>query len=427
MKKVLIITYYWPPSGGPGVQRVLKFVKYLPQFGWEPIVLTVEKGNYPSIDYDLINEIPVGCKVYRTKIFEPFELYSKITGKSTGEKIPTFVLNSSQHEKLSEKLSKKLRANLFVPDAKIGWIKHIVKEGEKIIAREKPDLIFSSSPPHSLQIGAMKLAQKTGLKWMADFRDPWSTAFWQNDIRRMKLAKNRDSKYEKAVLQRADAVSSVSKSIVADFENITKSNFHVLPNGYDYEDFDNITPSTSKKFIISYTGTLSKTQRIDNFLESLVKLNASLLENVEVNFYGTLHPDISASIQKSNIAGIINIHEGVAHKKIIEILMNSDMLLLVIPDTPKNEGILTGKLFEYLASRKPILGIGPKHGEAAEILTTTGCGEMFDFNEDLLPFILNEIEQKNKSVKRNFIDSEIEKFSRKNLAQNLTNIFEELL
>ncbi|MDA3871426.1 MAG: glycosyl transferase family 1, partial [Candidatus Marinimicrobia bacterium] len=171
MKKVLIITYYWPPAGGPGVQRVLKFAKYLPQFGWQPIILTVKNGEYSAIDESLIKEIPKECIVYKTKTFEPYNLYKKFVGKKKDEKLPTYILNTNKNDNLNNKIAKWIRANLFIPDARIGWISHIVREGMKIIEKENPDIIFSSSPPHSLQIGAKKLAKKSGLKWVADFRD----------------------------------------------------------------------------------------------------------------------------------------------------------------------------------------------------------------------------------------------------------------
>ncbi len=212
MKKVLIITYYWPPAGGPGVQRVLKFVKYLPAFGWEPIILTVENGEYPAIDESLISEIPPNLKIYKTNSFEPFNIYKNITGQKGN--IPTHVLSKSENESLIQKFSKWIRANVFIPDARVGWSQSIVKEGEKIFEIEKPDLIFSSSPPHSLQIGAMKLAKKVNSKWITDLRDPWTDGFWQKDLKRTKYALKKDSKFELKVLQNADSVITVSDSIV---------------------------------------------------------------------------------------------------------------------------------------------------------------------------------------------------------------------
>lgn len=425
MKKVLMITYYWPPAGGPGVQRVLKFAKYLPEFGWEPVILTVENGNYPAIDESLLKEIPKNCKVYKTKIFEPFLIYKTITGKK--ENIPTFVLNKDEKESITEKLSKWIRANIFIPDAKMGWKKYIIKEGLKIIKEEKPDLIFSSSPPHSLQIGAMELAKKSGLKWAADFRDPWTTAFWQKDISRIKYADRKDKRFERYVLRKANAITSVSKSIVKDFSQIYSNNYFVLPNGFDENDFENIGKQKSDKFRINYTGTLSRSQKINNFLSAIKHLGESYLENIEINFYGTFHPDIRDKIDQAGLSDMIKLNPEVPHEEVLKIMVNSEILLLVIPDTFNNYGIVTGKIFEYLATHNYILGIGPVNGDASEILNETNCGKMFGYDDDLSSVIKKRIEawleNKQLEVNREAIDN----YSREEITKNLTKVFAEVL
>lgn len=423
MKKVLIITYYWPPSGGPGVQRILKFVKYLPQFGWEPVILTVTSGNYPSTDNSLVNEIPAGTGVYKTKSFEPFEIYKSLTGKTGSQKIPTFVLNKNEKESTAEKLSRWMRANVFVPDAKIGWVKYIVKEGMKVIKKEQPDLIFSSSPPHSLQIGAMKLADKSGLKWVADFRDPWSSAFWQKDINRMKFASNKDKKYEQQVLSNADAVTTVSKTIMENFGNISGNNYNIIPNGYDESDF-NFDRNTSGKFLISYTGTLGESQKVENLVSALNDLDDNIKNQIEVNFYGTFHPTILSRLRETNL---INIFNNVSHDEVVKIMSGSQILLLVIPDSENNEGILTGKIFEYMATGNYILGIGPVNGDAAEILNSTGAGRMFGYKENLKEIITEQFERWKAGKRNNINEEELCKYTRRNLTKDLVKVFAEVL
>ncbi len=405
------------------MQRILKFVKYLPQFGWEPVILTVENGNYPSIDTTLLNEIPEGTKVYKTKSFEPFKLYKSLTGKSGEQKIPTFILNKNEKESFAEKLSRWLRANMFVPDAKVGWINYIVKEGLKVVEKEQPDIIFSSSPPHSLQVGAMKLAEKSGLKWVADFRDPWSSAFWQKDMNRMRFAARKDKKFEKDVLSKADSVSTVSKTIADNFNRIVNNKYEVIANGYDDTDF-NSAGEKNDKFTISYTGTLGESQKIDNLVDALNGLDEHISSQIEVNFYGTFHPSILNKLAESKI---IKVFENVSHNEVVRIMSRSNMLLLVIPDSHNNEGILTGKIFEYMATRNFILGIGPVKGDAAEILENTGTGKMFDYKDDLKEIILNQFE-KWKSGWVNSIDEDnLNKYSRKNLTSGLVRVFEDLI
>ncbi len=426
MKKVLIITYYWPPSGGPGVQRVLKFVKYLPEFGWQPVVLTVENGNYPNIDESLLDDIPSGCRVYKTKIFEPVNLYKSVAGLTGKENVPTFVLNKNEKDTFKIKASKWIRANFFVPDAKTGWIKYIHKEGLKVIQEELPDLIFSSSPPHSLQIGAYKLAKETGLKWVCDFRDPWSSAFWQADLKRTAFANSKDKKLEKMVLSSCNAAITVSHSIAEMFYDICKNNYYILPNGYDDADFDYIRPKNDK-FIISYTGTLGKDQYIDDFLNAVQSLPENLKEQIEISFYGNFHESVRDSVEKFSLGELIKFYYPRPHSETVKIMQKSDILLLVIPNTPKNEGILTGKLFEYMATGNFILGIGPSHGDASQILKESGCGKMFDFGSDLTKVLIDKITDWKADYRQIINLKVIKRYSRKGLTKQLASVFDEVV
>lgn len=425
MKKVLIITYYWPPAGGPGVQRVLKFAKYLPEFGWQPVILTVENGEYPAIDESLLDEIPEGIKVYKTKSFEPFNLYKGLSGQKGN--LPTHILSKSENESFVQKLSKWLRANVFIPDARVGWIPSIVKEGKKIIDIEKPDIIFSSSPPHSLQIGAMKLAKRSGLKWVADFRDPWRNAFWQSDINRSNFSDEKDKRLEREVISNTNAATSVSKSIISDFSKLNSNRFFVLPNGYDENDFQNIEKKQSNKFRINYTGTLGKLQQIDNFLSALNSLEKDLLGKIEINFYGSIHESIRQNIYEARLTKVIKINPGVSHKEAIKIMVNSEILLLVIPNINNNNGIVTGKLFEYLAANNYVLGIGPIDGDAANILIETNCGYIFDYKDDLQDIIRLRITSWQKNEKLNFSKKAVNEYSRKKTTKKLSEIFAEVL
>lgn len=426
MKKVLFITYYWPPAGGPGVQRVLKFVKYLPEYGWEPVILTVAKGNFPAIDESLIKEIPEGIKVYRTNIIEPFEIYNKLKGRRSSEKIPTFELESKKNQSLAEKVIKWVRANIFIPDAKIGWIPYIKSEGRKIIEQEKPDLIFSSSPPHALQIGAMKLSQKNKVKWVADFRDPWSTAFWQKDMKRNKISSSLDKFYEKRVLSKANAIITVGNSLTALYKSIYNNNYYTIPNGFDLDDFSNIQRTVNDEFVITYAGTLAASQRIDNFLNAIKNLSAKYPAKIRVNFIGSFHPAILQRINECNISNIIKVESGISHDEILKRICNTNMLLLVIPDVANNKSILTGKLYEYLATGNFILGIGPEDGDAAKILEETNAGQMFDFNKEIELKIEEQINLWLEGKKHQPDETEIKKYTRKSQAEMLAAVFEDV-
>ncbi|MFC1887722.1 group 1 glycosyl transferase, partial [Candidatus Cloacimonadota bacterium] len=213
MKKVLIITYYWPPAGGPGVQRVLKFAKYLPEFGWQPVILTVLDGEYPAYDIELKEEIPKGIKIFKTSTIEPFVLYKLFFGMRTDTHLSTHVLDTMKNKSYKQKISQLIRANLFIPDARIWWYLFAVKKGIKLVKNEKIDLIMSSSPPQTTHLIAKKIAQKTGKKWIADFRDPWTDYFRIKDLPRIGLIKKLDKHYEHSVLRNADTVVTSGNSL----------------------------------------------------------------------------------------------------------------------------------------------------------------------------------------------------------------------
>ena len=423
MKKVLIITYYWPPAGGPGVQRVLKFVKYLPQFGWKPVVLTVKDGEYPAIDKSLEKDIPTGIKVYEVKSWEPFSFYKKLSGKKGN--IATDVLNKSKNDSIKSKVFRWIRANFFIPDARCGFISAVKKEGLKIIESEKPDLIFSSSPPHSVQVGAKKLAEKSGLKWVADFRDPWTDGFWQKDLPKNKLTKWYDLKLEISVLRKADHIISVSEPIIELLSSNIQNNYFVIPNGFDEDDFIQLPEkSESENFKITYAGSLRKSQIPYKFFDAISSLvKKEKIRNIELNFIGSVHKDALEYIAGLSLLDIVQIKKYIPHNKLLEYLISSDIALLLIPDTEDNAGILTGKIFEYLRSETYILGFGPAEGSAAKILEETDSGAMFGYDENPEDKILSLYSKWANGEKLLSNQKSIEKFSRKSLTAELVQVF----
>jgi len=416
MNKVLIITYYWPPSGGPGVQRVLKFAKYLPQFGWQPIILTVKNGEYPAIDRTLEKDIPEECIVYKTKAFEPFGIYKFFQKGDKKKKINTFVMADSKKGILSS-ITRFIRANFFIPDARIGWYPFAVRKGIEIVKKEKIDIVFSSSPPHSLQLIARKIAQKTGLKWVSDFRDPWSDFFIMSDNFETKFAKNISRKMEKKVLQSSDAFVTVSKFLAEKYKDKTKKSYFIR-NGYD--DFSE-TKEKSDKFRIKYLGSMSKLQVPDNFIKTLAKV-----DNVEINFYGNFDAELTKSIERNNCNNI-NLNGYIPLDRVKEELVNSDLLLITIP-SKNGAGILTGKLFQLMGSKNRILCVSNKDNqEIREIISGANIGETFAYDENLDEFIKQEIDNwKNQTIPEPNIEF-INQFHRKAITGKFIKIFEEVL
>lgn len=427
MKKVLIITYYWPPAGGAGVQRVLKFAKYLPQFGWQPIILTVENPDCPVIDETLLNDIPAECKIYKTKAIEPFEIYKKLTGKEKNYKIPSDVITKSTNLSFTEKISKWIRINLFIPDAKIGWKYFAVKEGLKIIKNEKVDLIFSTSPPHTVQLIAKKLARLTKLKWVADFRDPWLEIVHYQNSKRNFFTKLIDQNLEKKVLQNADSIITISDDIVNLFQSkIGEKNYFVIPNGFDESDFHEIEKVKNKNFTIAYTGVITKTRVPFVFLSALKKIiNEDKITNIKFIIAGKTCTEFTDEVKKLNIENYVEEKGFLPHHESTNILQNADVLLLIIDDVQNNKGFLTGKIFEYLGSKKPIFAIGPIDGNANEIIIKADCGKMVDYKDQENAYNLLKEMHNNWQNNSFFYKFNIEEYSRKNLTKKLAEIFDE--
>jgi len=435
MKKLLIITYYWPPAGGPGVQRVLKFAKYLPEFGWQPIILTVKNGEYPAIDKSLQDDIPSICRVYKTFSLEPNLFYKKFTGMAVDEKIPTAIL-AAESTNWKKRLANWIRLNLFIPDAKIGWIPFAVRKGKKIIKTEKPDIIFSSSPPPTVHLIARKLAKYSGLPWIADFRDPWTDIHYYEDKIRNPIIRKLDLLLEKSVLENADIVSCISHNdIEHDFGKKTSiSKCIYLPNGYDESDFINIPPvidNGSGKFTLLHLGTVNRERLPLKLFESIKKLKQEghiSPDNFTLKFIGKTEPCISESVSQYGISDLVKFIPYLPHHEAIAQSMNATAMLLLITQSDKNIRILPGKTFEYLRTGKPILGLGPKNGEVARIINETNAGKIINYENSaqIYDFLIQLIIRREKRSVYNYNRDKITRYSRKNLTKELTTIFNKL-
>lgn len=422
MKKALIITYYWPPAGGPGVQRWLKMAKYLPEFGIQPTILTVdsEKATYPLRDETLLEDLPAHLKTFYTDTSELFNLYKKTSGR---KEVPfSGFVNESDKPGPRQKISKWIRGNILIPDPRRGWNKYAVKKAREIIKQESIDLIITTSPPHSSQLIGLQLKKEfPQIKWLADLRDPWTDIYYYNQFYPSKLAKQIDLNYEKQVLLKADYISVVSASmkrlLAGKIANNQSDKFLVVPNGFDEDDFKENNKYTSNSiFTITYTGTITSQYQIDSFLTVTEEISKD--QNLKLQFVGKRDEHLEKKLMKLNLQNLeVELLSNVAHSKSIKFLQNADALLLGIPDIKDNEGIITGKIFEYLAAKKPIVGIGPVDGDAATILKETDSGEMFDYSNK------TEVKQflKMLMTEQSKFTYQVEAYSRKKLTQQLVN------
>lgn len=392
MKKVLIITYYWPPSGGSGVQRWLKFVKYFRDFGIEPIVLTVapEFAALPNIDESLEYEIPAGIEVHKTRAKSPFGFYRKMKKGN----IPNSGFAGEGKANLFDNLFRFIRGNFFIPDARIGWNKFALEKARELIQLHAIDTVITSSPPHSTQLIGIQLKKEFNLKWLADLRDPWTEIYYNKLLFRTNWAKKIDYRYEQTCLQNADALIVVSEDIKRRFGETRETileKIHVIPNGFDEEDFSKAqTKNDTGVKYISYVGNLGLQYPIEPFLKAFSEL-VKVDQQWRIRFVGNVSDVVNTEIQKLNLEKWVEFIPYVEHKKAVECMINSDLLLLIIPNTENNKGILTGKLFEYIATGNPIIYIGPEDGDALEILkgNTVYISLNSKEKEAVIDFILN--------------------------------------
>ena len=419
MKKVLIITYYWPPGSGAGVQRWLKFARYLPEYGWEPVILTVDPdyAAYPALDNSLEKDLPEGIKVHRTKATDWFRIYSRDKSR-----VPSAGFAKSEGNSFKEKVLRFIRGNFFIPDPRRGWNRFAYKKAIEIIESEKISHIITTSPPHSTQLIGLKLKMKfPDIQWIADLRDPWTDIYYYKQFYPTYISKMLDRSFEIDVLKSSDKIITVGNSLKELFVSKVpeiESKIEVITNGFDEDDFKEIINVNPERFTISYIGTLSESYPLEGLLSSLEKL-----QNEGKDFLFRLVGTVSL-VQKEKILKKIDIESVqfipyVNHNEAINFMMSSSVLLLIIPDHHSNRSILTGKLFEYLASGKPVLCLGPADGEAAAIIGETEIGKTFAYNDfnSIAVYLLELMNAiKNPSVNK------ITKFSRKELTRQLTSI-----
>ncbi|HHM24344.1 MAG TPA: glycosyl transferase family 1 [Bacteroidetes bacterium] len=436
-RKVLVVTYYFPPSGGAGVQRPLKFVRYLREFGWEPVVLTARDADYPAFDESLLQEVPAGVKVYRSRILEPYRLYRRFTGRRMDEAtdIATLTRDEAAARNFKERLAEFVRAAFFVPDARIAWLFFAVPLGLKILRAEKIDAIFSTAPPYTTNLIGLFLHRFSGVPWVADFRDSWigwlSAPQW-----RPRLARALELWMEESVLRYSSRVLAVSHGVKEDLlsrhPHLRDDRWIVLPNGYDRQDFQGVQPKPlDRRITITYTGSLYGNRNPEFLLQALERLlerDKRLGKKLLIRFVGRVGEPILRRIGQSPARDLIEHIPYVPHRESLSYLLASDYALLIIDDAPVNRGILTGKLFEYIGSGIPILALAPE-GDAAELIRKYRLGYVVppkDANkiEEVLTEILRRGRPCQSGVSGVLAEQARSRFERRNLTAELAKILD---
>lgn len=372
------------------MQRALKFCRYLPDFGWEPTVVTVREdaAAYPNLDESLSAEIAPSLEVVRTGAWDPYALYARAQGKRKEDAVGVGFVGESQMTPV-QKLARWVRANVFLPDARVGWLPYAVRQAARLVREAEAsgtpfEAIITTGPPHSTHLAGLWLKRKYGLPWVADFRDPWTGIDFAEDLPATTLARRFDAAMERRVLLEADAVPVVSEAMRRDLAAIEpRANLVVLPNGFDPADFPSPAPKVeANAFTILYTGNLNAARDPEALWRSLARLEAPrTMSRLRVRLVGNIDPSVLASAEAAGVAELVETAPYVPHGEAIALMRQSAMLLLVINRVPGAEGIVTGKVFEYVASGRPVLGLGPTGGDAAEILRASEAGVLLDWDD----------------------------------------------
>ncbi|KIA86308.1 glycosyltransferase family 4 protein [Flavobacterium sp. AED] len=422
-KKLLIITYYWPPAGGPGVQRWLKFVKYLPDFGIQPIVYIPENPTYPIVDKNLVKEVSEKVIILKQKIFEPYQLASFLSKNKT-KKISSGIIPNKKKQSFLDKTFLWIRGNLFIPDARVFWVKPSVAYLEKYIVENNIDTIVTSGPPHSLHLIGLELKQKLNLKWFADFRDPWTTIGYHKSLRLSNYAAKKHKKLEQQVLNAADTIIVTSKTTKTEFEAITTKPIAVITNGYDTENVEKQT--LDSKFSLAHIGSFLSERNPLILWKSLVELLEEIPDfksHLEIKLIGAVSQEVLETITQFGLNGYLNNLGYVSHAEAIAHQRRSQVLLLVEIDSEDTKSIIPGKLFEYMVSGRPIVAIGPSGSDFAEIITETNTGVFFDYSEKVkLKSVILDFYNQFLAGKLQSNGVGLQKYSRKNLTKELAQL-----
>lgn len=430
-KRVLIITYYWPPSGGVAVQRVLKFSKYLRDFNWEPVIYTVSNGEFPETDYSQMSEIPDGVEVLKKRIWEPYSIYKFFTGKKRGVGIHRNEIKSGGKISFSESISLWIRGNIFIPDTRFLWIKPSISYLKKRVDKRNFRTIISTGPPHTNHLIALTLSRFTGIPWLADFRDPWTTMDYYKDLKLTRYADRRHHFLESKVLTTASAVTVVGSFMKREFESKGARRVEIITNGFDDSDFRDSGARLDSEFSIVHVGSFLRRRNPVALWEAIVRLkeeNQPLLKDLKIKLIGRVDPLILESIAQYGIDDFFIHIPFTPHSEVLHLLTSAQILLLPIDDFDGAKWVLTGKLFEYMASRRPVLCIGPTDGDAAMLIKETGIGETFEFNdrEGLMNYLIKQHSlYLLKELKPNK-NSNVSQYSRRELTRKLAMLLDEI-
>lgn len=382
MKKLLYIAYYFPPAGGPGVQRSLKFARYLPDHGWLPTVVTVDPAHaaWPAIDESMLKEVPANVNVVRTRSRDPYAAYARLRGQKKSESVGVGFADDSVPGAF-EKLARFVRANVFIPDARVGWVRFAKRAVAQLMSEGSYDAVLTSGPPHSSHLVGRWASRKYDMPWLADFRDPWTEVSYYDQLPFLPWSRAIDRHYERSVLRDAQSVITVSRAVSDLLKAKSNRSVSVVPNGFDPADLRGIEPIRGDGFRVVHTGTITESQDPTGVWPAIRAMRDADVD-IRVHLIGRVDASVLNSIESAGLSEALEVTPYVPHREALAYMAGADVLLMSVPRTREAAGILTGKVFEYLASGPPILATGPVDSDPARLIREGSAGAMFDY-EDL--------------------------------------------
>lgn len=437
MKRVLIISYYWPPTGGSGVQRWVKFAKYLPSEGWQPVIYTPENPEQLAVDESLAAEVPEAAEVVKTRIIEPYELYKKLLRRSghSKEAVEVNPVNA-QNKSLLQKAAMWVRGNLFRPDPRCLWIGPSVRFLKKYLSEHPVDLIVSTGPPQSMHMIGLRLSRETGLPWIADFRDPWTKIFYFKHLSMTPATERWHKKMEKMVLDEASAVVAVSPLVQQEFQAMTDTPVELITNGFDECDFSS-EPCTqayggaSQEFTITHTGLFAADGNptvLWDVLAEKCHADEAFRKLLRIKLIGKTDDQILKALKDRGLEeSLINMGYQ-THSVAVEQQRLASVLILPLRKEPEYRAVLPGKLFEYLASQRPILGIGQPDGAMAMIVNETGTGTVIDWNDkEGISQYIEQCWKRHLEGRLSSDGADLSRFTRRSLTRRMAGLFDKTI
>lgn len=422
-KKALIITYYWPPAGGPGVQRWLKFAKYLPDYGIHPVVYIPENPSYPMLDNSLLDEIPENITILRQPIKEPYKL-AEVLSKQSSQSISSGVIPKKTKQSFIQRVMLYVRGNYFIPDARIAWVKPSVSFLSDYIQKENIKTVITTGPPHSLHLIGLQLKTKMDIQWIADFRDPWTTIGYHKELKLSENAAQKHEQMEKQVLTSADHIIVTSENTKKEFKTKSKQPITVITNGYDYQQL----PKGSKdlKFSLAHIGSLLSERNpkaLWKVLGELIEEHDDFKQDFVLRLIGVVSDDVLNEIQKYIPQKNIDIIGYVNHNEALKCQRQAQLLLLIEIDSEDTKAIIPGKLFEYMVAETPIISVGPRESDVEQIISSTNTGKYFyyDAKDELKDHLLSRFQDFKNSTLKSFPIG-LQQYSRKSLTKKLAEL-----